>query len=538
MIAELYIRNFGIIKEAGVSFSRGFNVITGETGSGKSLLVKSIGFLMGEKEPSGESEDRETVVEAVFKELPDEVINFLEECGVDVSDEIVIRRIAGAKRSRIFVNDRMLSIPTIRILSGMLMEIQSQRESIALFNKKKRVHLFDAFSKLTDKRREYEKLYETYESFKRNLASIDSEREIIVNRIEDIKEFINEVERYDLLKIDEEELKRKRDVLLNAEKLKSMLGNVLKNLSEGEINVYSLLRDISYNLRNASKTYSPISMLSEKVEKIFDELRELELQIHSLYSAIEYDEEEAAKIEEILWRIDKLKNKYKLSFNELLDKYKSAKEEILALEKRLQVTEDMNKEFMEMEKKLRKLATLLSEMRASKKELFEQAVLGYLAKMGLETSEFRVEFEKTENLGPYGFESVNYLFSANPQVKAMPIEKCASGGEISRVMLAVYLAVKKKMGTTLILDEIDTGVGGYTARLIGKLLKELSSENQVIVVTHFPQIAVEADNHIVVEKTLKDYGSYAIIKTVSGKEREKEIERMLGDIENILQNIF
>ncbi|MGC8753498.1 MAG: DNA repair protein RecN [Thermosulfidibacteraceae bacterium] len=535
MISELLIRNFGIIDKVKVQFEEGFNVVTGETGSGKSLILRSIPFLFGfARDNFLLSNEGETVVEAVFTDVLEEVRNLLREQGLDVEDEIVIRRVATQSRSRYYLNDRPVTSTFLKGVFPLLVEVQTQRESIALFNRKKLMDFYDAFCGLLEMRSSYEELYRTYLEKKELLERAEDRVRDIEDKMEILRSFVEEIESMGLLDVDEDSLKKEREALVNAEKLRYALNRILAVVSEEEFSITSGIREILHNLRTVSDYYEPSVSYLEIFERILGDLKEIEISISSDLSRIYYNEEKLNKIEEILWNIEKMKRKYNVDWKFIKEKFKSSKDELVRLEAELDSLKNLSVEFDKLKSELYEFALKLSEERISKKEEFERRIVDYLLLMGFKKPIIEVRFNRLEEPTIYGLDGIDLLFSANPQVPPYPVEKVASGGELSRIMLSLYLTVKRKSGMSLLLDEIDTGIGGYTAKAIGELLRELGATNQIIVVTHFPQIASCANNHIVVEKTLKGDKSYVIVSRVTGEERDKELKRMFGEMKKDL----
>ena len=530
MILELNIRNFGIIDKVRVEFGEGFNVITGETGSGKSLLIKSISFLFGLQK--GELASGETMVEAVFREVPDEVRSLLEEYGVSLEDEIIVRRVVSSGRSRFYINDQAVTMNLMKNLFPYLVEIQAQRESLSLFNRRKLLELYDEFCGLFERRKNYERVYFDYLRRKEEIESLLEEKDRIYDEISRLRDFVREVEESGILDVDEEELKKERELLVNAERIKSALKKVLVALSDAEISVFSLIREATGSLRSIQGVFEKADGYLDILDRVLEYLKDLELSISSDFDRIIYDEDRLNRIEEILWNSERIRRKYSLGSDELKKEYESMKKKLTELELKVNSFEDSKRELDRIRKNLLDLAVNLSDERKRRKAEFEDAIIGYLQNMGFKKPKVEVLFENLEEPGIGGLDNVTLLFSANPGSNPYPVEKVASGGELSRLMLALYLVVKKRGGATLILDEIDTGIGGYTARMIGELLSDLSRSNQIIVVTHFPQIAQYGHNHFVVEKTLKDGKTYVIVNKLEGLEREKELKRMVGEIKN------
>ncbi len=530
MIAELNIRNFGIIDRVRVEFGEGFNVITGETGSGKSLLIKSIPFLFGLQK--GESTGGETVIEAVFREVAGEVKSLLEEHGVSFEDEVIVRRVVSSGRSRFYINDQLVTLNLMKNLFPYLVEVQAQRESLSLFNRRKLLNLYDEFCGLIEKRRDYERLYFDYIRRKEELESLLEEKDKIYEEISRLRDFVREIEESGILEVDEEELKRERELLVNAERIKSALKRVLVVLSDSEVSIFSLVREAIGGLRSIQGVFEKAGGYLDILDRVLEYLKELELSISSDFDRIIYDEDRLNRIEEILWNSDRIRRKYSLVCDELKREYESVKRRLIELEQKVTGFEDLKRELEEIRKYLLELANSLSEERKRRKAEFEDSIIGYLETMGFKEPKVEVLFETLDEPSIGGLDAISLLFSANPGSNLYPVERVASGGELSRLMLALYLVVKRRGGATLILDEIDTGIGGYTARVIGELLSNLSQSNQIIVVTHFPQIAQYGHNHFVVEKTLKDGKVYVIVNKLEGLEREMELKRMVGEIKN------
>lgn len=534
MIVRLLILNFGIIDRVEVDFKPGFTAVTGETGSGKSLILNAISALFMPRmdsswvKPGADS----ALIEAVFDVSEnDRVLELLDEMGYPVSEELVVRRVISSKgRSRVFVNHATSSIRVLKELKNMLLEIQSQRD-MRILDSEYQLTLLDRFGRLEELMARYDELYSERKRILDELAVVEEKEVEAKRRLDYLNFVISEVEKVNPSPEEEEELLKEKRLLENVERLRSCVGEALFLISESEVSASLLLRKASSLLSDVSSADERVFGYLERLDEVIGILDELSVEMGSFVEGLEGREGRLEEIEARLDELYRLKLKYGKSIGDVVSFYEEALREKKELERGLFSKEELARRLGEIEVELFDLADELSRKRREAASLLEDEVRLQLGKLGFSFFEFKVGIERTGELGPRGRDRIEFLFSANPDVPLMPLGRVASGGELSRVLLALKAVFADfDRIPTLLLDEVDSGIGGKTAELVGEHLRELGRKKQIITVTHFPQVASKAHHHVKVEKVLKDGKTSVRVSYISEDEKVRELERMVGDI--------
>jgi DNA repair protein RecN (Recombination protein N) len=535
VILELKISNLVLIENIHLDLDKGFVVFTGETGAGKSLLIKAVKLLLGEKgganyiRPGAKEGEIEAIIWGGEK-----LSQKLQEAGYTPQEEIHVRRIFSPNRQKIYINGSPVTLTELSKLTKDLILLTSQHEFYTLLSSEKQLEFLDHFLELIPYLKEYQELYYKYKSLvsqikeiEEKIASSQLRKDFLLFQIREIEELKPNPE-------EEENLQKEREKLKNLSLLKEKTQFLLSNLEEIEKNFYQIVS----SFESLSKIEHKFKDHYSKVFSMYYELKEIARDLIDYSSHLPEDDTALNEIEERLSKYEKLKRKYKRDTQGLIKLLEELKEEISLLEVGEENYENLLKEEETLKKKLIESALKLSEERLKGIPKLQSLLKKELKDLGMEKADFKIELilrePKIENLGPLGLDEVKFLFSSNPGVPLKPLEKVASGGELSRIFLACKSILKEKTEAgSLIFDEVDVGIGGTTAKKIAQKLKDLSQNYQVLCVTHLPQIAVLADIHYVVEKEIKEKETKTKIKKVEGEERLKEIARMLGDPQNL-----
>lgn len=535
MLLELKISNLVLIENIHLDLDKGFVVFTGETGAGKSLLIKAVKLLLGEKgganyiRPGAKEGEIEAIIWGGEK-----LSQKLQEAGYTPQEEIHIRRIFSPNRQKIYMNGSPATLAELSKLTKDLILLTSQHEFYTLLSSEKQLEFLDHFLELTPYLKEYQELYYKYKSLvsqikelEEKIASSQLKKDFLLFQIREIEELKPDPE-------EEENLQKEREKLKNLSFLKEKTQFLLSNLEEIEKNFYQIVS----SFESLSKIEHKFKDHYSKVFSMYYELKEIARDLIDYSSHLPEDDTALNEIEERLSKYEKLKRKYKRDTQGLIKLLEELKEEIGLLEVGEENYENLLKEEETLKKRLIESALKLSEERLKGIPKLQSLLKKELKDLGMEKADFKIELilrePKIENLGPLGLDETTFLFSSNPGVPLKPLEKVASGGELSRIFLACKSILKEKTEAgSLIFDEVDVGIGGTTAKKIAQKLKDLSQNYQVLCVTHLPQIAVLADIHYVVEKEIKEKETKTKIKKVEGEERIKEIARMLGDPQNL-----
>ncbi len=535
MLLELKISNLVLIENIHLDLDKGFVVFTGETGAGKSLLIKAVKLLLGEKgganyiRPGAKEGEIEAIIwggERLFHKL--------QEAGYTPQEEIHVKRTFSPNRQKIYINGSPATLAELSKLTKDLILLTSQHEFYTLLSPEKQLEFLDHFLELTLYLKEYQELYYKYKSLvsqikelEEKITSSQLKKDFLLFQIKEIEELKPDLE-------EEENLQKEREKLKNLSFLKEKTQFLLSNLEEIEKNFYQIVSSFESLSKIEHKFKDPYS----KVFSMYYELKEITRDLINYASHLPEDDTALNEIEERLSKYEKLKRKYKRDTQGLIKLLEELKEEIGLLETGEEIYENLLKEEEILKKKVIESALKLSEERLKGISKLQNLLKKELKDLGMEKADFKIELKlrepKIENLSPLGLDEVIFLFSSNPGVPLKPLEKVVSGGELSRIFLACKSILKEKTEAgSLIFDEVDAGIGGTTAKKIAQKLKDLSQNYQVLCVTHLPQIAVLADIHYVVEKEIKEKETKTKIKKVEGEERVKEIARMLGDPKNL-----
>jgi len=544
MLQEVRISNFAIIDQLAVRFGRGLNVLTGETGAGKSILIDAIELLIGGRASADQirSGTQEALIEGVF-ELPPNSPVFLRLRNMGLagaeSNELFIRRsIHRSGKGRIYLNDNLITLTTLQEFRTYLIEIHGQHESQSLLNPETQLRLLDAFGKLASLREKYSEKYirllecqKEFETLHRNLAEKDQRADFIRYQLQEIQSAMLEPG-------EEEVLRKERERLANSHRLATVVEDILTLLSEGDQAILDPLARIESLLKDAVRFDETLSEPMKMCETASLSLKELSQQLHRYLSRMEHDPNRLATVEERLDLIQRLKKKYGKAVEDILEVADRSKAELEVLdtsEDRLAVIE----QGLTLARETTwSLAHQLSKERRETAVKLRGSVEQELAKLKMADTQFVVQVEPAgldtgsddqQRPLPTGLDLVQFLLTTNPGEPPKPLHRIASGGELSRVALALKVILSHADQTPiLIFDEVDTGIGGEAAIVIGRQLKAVSRVHQVLCITHLPQIASFADEHLRVEKVVREGRAITTVNCVEDSQRIYEIARMLG----------
>ncbi len=535
MLAELRIKDLLLIEEAELSFDSGFIVFTGETGAGKSLLVKAIKLILGEKGGSGLLREgaKEGVVEALFIG-GDTLAERLSALGFSPEEELHIKRIFTRTRQKTYVNGSPITLSELKELTKGLVSLTSQHEFYSFLSPENYLEILDLFAGLKELTLSYKKVYEAYkkrlkelEELEKNLKEAEAKKEFLLYQLRELEELNPSPD-------EEEELLRKREKLKNLSTLKEILSEVLNSLEVVE-------RELSIVTSGMEKLTQFESSFKDFLSKMYDfyyESKELSRELTHYGASLPEDDSELEEVEERLARYERLKAKHRTNAEGLRKLVEALKKELELIERGEEGLSDLRTEVEELGKKALSVARKLSRKRLKAASELKLSLAQALKELGMEKVVFEVRIiskePKVENLSQNGLDVVELLFSSNPGIPPQPLHRVASGGELSRIFLACRGLLRgTEEDLTFVFDEVDTGIGGITAKKVGEKLKELSRNSQVLCITHLPQIAALADEHYVVEKRIEGERTYTKVRKISGEERLREIARMLGNPEDL-----
>jgi len=537
VLKHLSIQNYALIESLEIDFEPGYSVITGETGAGKSILLGALSLILGNRAETNvlKNKEKKCTVEAEFDIQRYSLKVFFDRNDIDYDEITLIRReIMPGGRTRAFVNDTPVTLNILKDLSVQLTDIHSQHQNLNLNDNRFQMNVLDAFAKVIPILNSYRNNFYKYQK-------ISKEHRLLINRAEKEKadfEFLqfqfDELENAKLQTGEQSGIEDELKQLNHAEEIIENLTTAFQIISDEENGVLNKLRDGITSLKQIQNFFNKANVLNERLESTKIELEDISSELETLSEDLEHNPERAEYLKERIDTIYALQNKHKVETVEDLIVIKNnlqlKLDDITSFD--MQIAEK-EKELEEQKVKLEELAGKLSKGRSEASENLENEITGILQRLGMPFAKFKVKQEITENFTETGKDFISFLFSSNKHSEVQEISNIASGGEISRLMLAIKSVIADSMALpAIIFDEIDTGVSGEIAEKIGQIMKEMSENMQVISITHLPQVAAKADYHYKVYKTEDDFDTRTDIKKLNPEERIKELATMLSG-ENI-----
>lgn len=537
MIESLYIENFAIIDQVQIDFQSGMTVLTGETGAGKSIIIDAIGQLIGQRsQPSFVKNGADyAFIEGVFSSNK-EIDKILLDNNFPIDEHLVIsKKINRDGKSAIKINYRNSSQLLLKKIMSQIVDIHSQFETHQLFNESYHLKLLDNFigNELTDLKKEYLTLYQTYKNLNQKYLSLIKE-ELTDEQLDFYLAQLEEIEELDLENFDEEEFLKERNNLLNYEKNSQHIKNykALMDSSKGIMDLFKQsLNELSYlEIDDIKHNYDQLYDLYYTVDGINQD-------IYDQFSQSYFSEEHYNEVQETFFKLNKLKRKYGQTIDAIIDFKNSLIEKIELFKNRDQMIENINLKLKKTENQLIYYAKKISILRKNKALELEKEVKYILNQMYLQQVQFKFDFQ-INDFNDNGIDNVKIVVSTNSGQPLQPLQKIASGGELSRIMLAIKaVSQNSKDGGTIIFDEADTGVSGKVAESIGHVMKKISKKQQVVCITHLAQVACFANNHLFIEKEQMDNTSKVHVRLLNEKESVYELAKMISGKEITQQSI-
>ena len=534
MLQHLSIKNYTLIDAMEIGFNKGFTVITGETGAGKSILLGALSLLLGKRADPGVLMDKEKkcVIEATFNLSQLELNDFFEENDLDYDPQTVVRReIVPSGKSRAFINDTPVTLPLLKELGEKLVDIHSQHQTLLLNEADFQREVLDGFVNRPDVLREYQTLYRQFRASEKKLAYL-TEKNQQERRDEDYVRFQwNELDAAALDVTEFQELEEKVQMLSHAEEINHSVDMARSLLKENEPSVLDQLNEVREAFSRLSEFHPLLKELGERLHSLVIELGDLANEIEHFSGDTDFDPSELQRVETRLDELYRLQQKHHVSDIQSLiairDDFSDKLQSVASLD------EEIEAEKQHLEKLTGALSQKASEISNFRKKVvpvFEKEVEKLLQLLGMNNAAFNVRLETSERFGMWGKDTITFLFNANKGGRLSEISKSASGGELSRLMLALKSLVHQvKILPTIIFDEIDAGVSGEIAGKVGNILKGMSQHLQVLTITHLPQIAAKADTHLMVYKSDQKGITTSRIESLDMESRLESIARMLSD---------
>ena len=533
MIKNLSVRNYILIEKLDIDFNSGFSVITGETGSGKSMIIGAISLLLGKRADTDVLlfKDKKCVIEATFDIKNLGLKDLFAENEVDYSDETIVRReIMPEGKSRAFVNDMPVTLAVLKTLTDNFLDLHSQHENLSLTILPYRLRIVDSAAGTLSLFDEYKQKYAEYQSLENLLTKKKSKLSKILRDIDYYRFQVQEIENAKLVADDElDELEARASMLENAEEIKSALYETSNLFDAGEYSASALLKQMRSNLAKIAKTFKPAEELENRVESALVELSDINDTIGKLLSQVEVNPQQLQATNDRIDLLMGLMTKHRVAnISELKQKYEEYKGYVDNSGNLEDEIADLEKQHSAKAKEVKAAAENLSKKRSASFKKTQEYVNSMLHDLGMPHGVFEIGNEITE-VSPNGIDNISFLFSANKAVAVQPIEKVASGGELSRLMLALKSLMAGSMNIpTILFDEIDTGVSGEIAARMGKIMQRIAENVQVLSITHLPQVAAMGSEHFKVYKHTDDQRTISSIKKLSTDERITEIASMMS----------
>lgn len=534
MLLHLSVENFILIPKLDINIHKGFTCITGETGAGKSILVGALSLILGQRADSSVLRDKaqKCIVEGSFSIEGYGLESIFEDNDLDFEINTTIRReINPQGKSRAFINDTPVNLNVLKLIGEKLVDIHSQHQTLELNEAAFQLAIVDSYAGNADLLSQYSVEYKTLVSMRSELANcVRLENESIAER-----EFLNyqfeELENANLQMNEQTEAEEELEVLTHAEEIKSRTFAAVSVLAENEPNLLDQLLDVRQQLDYASRLSHMITPVSVRVNECYIELKDIATELRGFSEQLNYDPEKIEKLTQRLDLIYHLQQKHRVqSIPELIDLQARFSEKLLAigtLEARISA---LKATILTKETELSGLCDVLSQRRSEAIPKIEAELSNVLSNLGMPSARFKINISSTEGFTSNGTDFVSFLFSANKGGEIKEIQKVASGGELSRLMLALKsLVLNRSMLPTILFDEIDTGVSGEIAGKVGNIMSKMSKQMQVVAITHLPQIAGKADSHLLAFKLDTGSSTVSSIRTLTAEERINEIARMLSD---------
>ena len=531
MLSLLHIENIAVIESADISFDQGFNVLTGETGAGKSIVIDAISAILGERAYRDmiRTGTAKASVRAVFTDVPE--LSWFADNGVEYDPETVIQReihLDGKNVCR--VNGSLVSVSILRKLGIQLINIHGQHDSASLFDEDNHLTFLDAFADNEALRADYAEKYEAVAKLRREIDRMSMDEGEKLRRMETLKYQIAEIEKAELEAGEDEALEGRRKLLQNAEKLSNGMDEAVECLYGGDDSdgAAGLLAQAEYALARLSRFTEAFAALHEKVNDLKYQVQDVAEEVRDARDDLSYSADELEEIESRLDVIHKLRRKYGVTCADILEYLENAKKELDEIEFADDHLERLKKKLKAAEKSAWEAAFALRENRKTTAEAMAARILTELAQLDMPRVQFECAFEETE-LSSRGADTVAFYMSANAGEALKPMSKVASGGELARIMLAMKnVLAEKDQVNTLIFDEVDTGVSGRAAQKVAEKLRSVARHKQVLCVTHLPQLAALANTHLLIAKSERDGRTYTSVTPLDLEGRKKELARIIG----------
>ena len=538
MLERLIIKNIALISSLDIELGGGLNVLTGETGAGKSIIIDSVNLVLGERASKDliAVNQQKARVEALFSiKNNDTVKSLLNDNGLLSEDDelILMREITASGKSLCRINGEVVPLATLHLIADSLVDVHGQHTHQSLLDPKKHMHMVDEFnaSEIIPVRNKVAELYRAYTEVERKLNSGFVSAEERERRIDILAYQINEIETAHLYAGEEEEITAELAVLSNAERISSSL-DIASDIISGDRGSLGSVRKAADALSRISDISAVYSDIYERINSLYYELEDASYQLRDLSLSFEFSPERLNELENRMDYLNSLKRKYGGSIEAVLEFMQNCKTELEELSSSDEIRGRLTKELARLKSEYFEASARLTALRNQAAQALSENVTKQLHELGMANAQFTyVNNVSDEKLHINGRDSIEFMFSANAGEPCKPLAKVASGGELSRIMLAIKtVCADADAIPTLIFDEIDSGISGVTAIKVGEKMARIAASHQVLCITHLPQIAAYADSHFLVEKTMKNGETHSSLRQLGDEERRTELARIMGSV--------
>lgn len=532
MLTFLSIRNVAIIEQLHLSFGPGLNLLTGETGAGKSIIIDALTLASGGRASADliRTGEEEAVVEAVFDIASLAGVRaHLAEAGFDDNDELIVKRcLTRSGRNRVFVNGSLATLAQLSELGRRLVTIHGQHESQALLRPEQHLQLLDSYAACDKLRQEFSAAYGAWHKLSDQLAHFDEQQRDAAHRLDLLRYQLDELAAANLRPGEEEELLEQRQLLVHAERLASASGGVFEGLYDSDAALLGELRRMVGVIREAAAIDPKLTAVAETLDGAYLQLEDAALQLRDYAARIEADPQALQQADDRLDLLGRLKKKYAPSVEELIGLQARLSDELVELEGRCRSREELEQALAAAREAMEASGRDLTAARRTAADKLAKALSAEVHQLAMPHAVVQVAFEPLPEPRSSGLERVEFLFSPNPGETPRPLARVASGGELSRLMLAFKQILPEGEAPSLVFDEVDTGVGGAVAGMIGRKLKNVAAGQQVFCITHLPQVAAWATRHLKVEKQVQDGRTVTKVTELDKAGVVDELARMLA----------
>ncbi len=533
MLTHLFVSNYALIDQLDLSFNPGLSIITGETGAGKSIMLGALNLVLGERADlqAVQNKDKKCVIEATFDLSNLNLASYFEENDLDYEVSSILRReLLPSGKSRAFINDVPVKLSDLSDLSKKLIDVHSQFQTSELLSQNFQIKWIDAVANNQKNLSLYQKDLERFKVLSKEIDSIENRQEEYAKNKEYNLFLWNELNDASLEKEPLEELEIEQKKLENVDDLALMLSESLQFISREEMGIQTQITEVVQRMKKASFYSEWASQMLSRLESVQIELNDLNNEIETEAEQIEFNPERLAYVQNRLNTLNQLLTKHRVdSVEDLVQIKNDLTQRIESEEKYNENLKELLKEKETLEKRLNELSNLLTQKRLKAIPSIEKELISTVKRLGMEKAQCEIQITPTESFTSLGKDRINFLFTPNPGSPLLPIDKSVSGGEKSRLMLAIKKSLAHHLKLpTLILDEIDTGVSGKIANEMGNVMKEMSEDMQVITITHLPQVAAKGETHYKVLKLVRDGKTSTTVIELSPEQRVQEIAELLS----------